>query len=508
MGDLHAAHAAEGSLVSARAVYFAWLAAARPRSRTARGQDSPRANMLVLDQFRSQNPSHEVNKSTRTSMPTKRSTVANKPVKRTQMPCATESTAEAEEATTFSSLAISAGSSRAIRDVLQFEVLTKVQSMTLPLALAGHDVVAKARTGSGKTLAFLLPTIEFLAANAGSLGRGVHAVTLSPTRELAAQIQLQCSSLTKFQPEVSSRAVLGGSVVKLDVQQLRKTPPSMLIATPGRLHDLLLNHGLEKLFRALRVLILDEADQLLGLGFRKEIDGILHALRPTSSERQTLLFSATLPEDVRSLARSVTRKERRKVVDAISAGPGVLQTNARVEQCVTVTTAHAHGAELLSLLRQLGSSATDRQRQHKVLVFFPTARMVTPHLDPLFTRRLSPPHTSASPARVPPFACHFPHTSASPARVPPFACHFALRLVYAPAVRRYSSTPLSSRAPSPPPPPPPPPPAPKRRPTSLTPLPPRPSLPSGSSRSTRDRPSLPSGSSRSTLGSPKPLARR
>ena len=306
-------------------------------------------------------------------------TIAKKPGKKSQKLRVADSPVTEEEATTtFPSLTISAGSSRAIRDVLRFDHLTKVQSMTLPLALAGNDVIAKSRTGSGKTLAFLLPTIELLATAAGSLGRGVHAIALSPTRELAAQIQAQCFALVKFHPAISSRAVLGGSAVKLDVQLLRQQPPSVLIATPGRLHDLLLNHGLEKTFSVLRVLILDEADQLLGLGFQKELDAILTALRPTRSHRQTFLFSATLPEDVRTLARSVTRKDRRKVVDAIGGGAGAVQTNAQVHQSLTVCSAHAHGAELLSLLRQLGSSATDPHRQHKLLVFFPTARMVRP----------------------------------------------------------------------------------------------------------------------------------
>ena len=162
----------------------------------------------------------------------------------------------------FASLAISAASKRAIHDVLHFSECTEVQSKTLPLALKGHDVIAKARTGSGKTLAFLLPTIEILAAKADTLERGVHAVVLSPTRELAAQIQTQCTALIKHQHTLTSRVVLGGSVVKLDVQLLRKQPPSLLIATPGRLYDLLRNHGLEKVFRVVRVLILDEADQV------------------------------------------------------------------------------------------------------------------------------------------------------------------------------------------------------------------------------------------------------
>lgn len=153
----------------------------------------------------------------------------------------------------FSELSISLASKRAISEVLRFVECTEVQSQALPLALAGHDVIAKARTGSGKTLAFLLPTVERLAARAGTLPRGVHAIVLSPTRELAAQIELQCAALIKHhRPLLSSHAVLGGTAVKLDVQRLRKAPPSVLVATPGRLLDLMRGHGLEKSFLALQ----------------------------------------------------------------------------------------------------------------------------------------------------------------------------------------------------------------------------------------------------------------
>ena len=192
--------------------------------------------------------------------------------------------------TTFDSLAISTASKRAIKEHLRFTECTDVQAQTLPHALAGFDVIAKARTGSGKTLAFLLPTVELLAAKAGALPSGVHAVVLSPTRELSAQIQTQCEALLKYHATLSSRTVLGGSAVKVDVQLLRKQPPSVLIATPGRLSDLMNNHGLEKTFASLRVLILDEADQLLSLGFKKEIDAILRSLDSTRAVRQTLLF--------------------------------------------------------------------------------------------------------------------------------------------------------------------------------------------------------------------------
>ena len=178
------------------------------------------------------------------------SAVLDRPTKKKLAPSPSTSVGPVQA---FSELSISVASKRAISEVLRFVECTEVQSQTLPLALAGHDVIAKARTGSGKTLAFLLPTVERLAARAGTLPRGVHAIVLSPTRELAAQIQVQCAALIKHhRPLLSSHAVLGGTAVKLDVQRLRKAPPSVLVATPGRLLDLMLGHGLEKTFLSLQ----------------------------------------------------------------------------------------------------------------------------------------------------------------------------------------------------------------------------------------------------------------
>lgn len=133
----------------------------------------------------------------------------------------------------------------------------------------------------------------------------------------------------------------------------------------------------------LRVLVLDEADTLLGMGFKKEVHAIVAAL---PSSRQTLLFSATFPEDVQRLAREATRRDgSTALVDVVGAGS---QTNAHVQQSVTLCTQQAQGGELLSLLRQLGSARLGAERSgggsgggsgrrpHKAIVFFPTGRMV------------------------------------------------------------------------------------------------------------------------------------
>ena len=148
----------------------------------------------------------------------------------------------------FSELSISVASKRAISEVLR-RGCTEVQSQALPLA-SPATTSSPRREPAQQALAFLLPTVERLAARAGTLPRGARDAL---TDELAAQIELQCAALIKHhRPLLSSHAVLGGTAVKLDVQRLRKAPPSLLVATPGRLLDLMRGHGLEKSFLALQ----------------------------------------------------------------------------------------------------------------------------------------------------------------------------------------------------------------------------------------------------------------
>jgi len=269
----------------------------------------------------------------------------------------------------FASLGLSPLTARAVAEVLRYETMTLVQEATLPVALQGKDVIAKAKTGTGKTIGFLLPTIERLVAS-GARGGAIHALAISPTRELASQIREEAEQLLTFHKQASgfsSLVVVGGTNVSSDIAKLRARPPTLLVATPGRLNDLLANHGLDKLVASLRTLIFDEADQLLEMGFRPDVERILNALRPSASTRQTLLFSATLPKDVLAVAKFATRDAL--LVDTV--GDEEQQTNEHVPQCATVTPLKAQAAELLALLRALKRGATP----HKIVVFFATARL-------------------------------------------------------------------------------------------------------------------------------------
>ena len=134
----------------------------------------------------------------------------------------------------FSSLSLSAPTARAVTEVLCYESMTLVQEATLPVAMQGHDIIAKAKTGTGKTIGFLLPTIERIVRTGGGQG-AILALAISPTRELASQIRAECEQLITFhKPQLSSLVVFGGTDVKKDVGKLRSSPPSILVGTPGR----------------------------------------------------------------------------------------------------------------------------------------------------------------------------------------------------------------------------------------------------------------------------------
>src|ERR1700744_1524321 len=176
---------------------------------------------------------------------------------------------------------------------------TPIQSQAIPVILEGKDLIACAQTGTGKTASFLLPVLEFI-------GRDEHrkhtsALILSPTRELAQQIDQQIEGLAYF-TGISSIAVFGGGDGHVYEQQRRgiQNNVNIIIATPGRLiaH---LTSGVLKL-NHLSHLILDEADRMLDMGFYDDIMKIVSYL---PKKRQTLMFSATMPGRIRSLAKSI-----------------------------------------------------------------------------------------------------------------------------------------------------------------------------------------------------------
>jgi superfamily II DNA/RNA helicase len=168
-----------------------------------------------------------------------------------------------------------------------------IQAKALPSALAGRDLFGQAQTGSGKTLAFAIPVV----AAAGERSSGPFALIMVPTRELCAQV---AEEFRKIGGNLVTMSAFGGTAVKKDIARLDKGI-DILVATPGRLADLY-ERGVLKLDQV-RILVLDEADRMLDLGFMYDMDWIIRRL---PKERQTMLFSATLVPSVRQLARRYT----------------------------------------------------------------------------------------------------------------------------------------------------------------------------------------------------------
>jgi ATP-dependent RNA helicase RhlE len=190
----------------------------------------------------------------------------------------------------------------------KFVTPTPVQAQAIPPALEGRDVVATAQTGTGKTLAFVLPILEALLRQPST---GVQAVVLSPTRELAIQIQEVFSSLAAGTGIRASIAV-GGLGERPQLQAIRKGA-QVLIATPGRLNDFL-KRNLVKLGTA-RILVLDEADRMLDMGFLPAIKTIVATL---PRQRQTLCFSATIEHSVANLIQAHVTNPVRVAVGSIT----------------------------------------------------------------------------------------------------------------------------------------------------------------------------------------------
>jgi len=173
-------------------------------------------------------------------------------------------------------------------------------------------VLGRARTGTGKTLAFLLPALESaLRGGYSKNDKSVGVLVVSPTRELAMQIGEQARALTSCHDGLNSQVMYGGSSRGEDVRKLERSLPAILVATPGRLNDHLEstylrgNRSFSDIMSNTRVLVLDETDRLLDMGFREDIRTTISHLDP---DRQTLLFSATIPPDVRKvMARTMKR---------------------------------------------------------------------------------------------------------------------------------------------------------------------------------------------------------
>jgi len=198
--------------------------------------------------------------------------------------------------TTFSELPLSSALQQKLA-AAQFTTPTPIQAQTIPHVLAGKDVLATAQTGTGKTLAFLIPIIERLQQESS---RQIHALVLLPTRELAMQVNTEYEKLRSKQLPKSA-LVIGGLSEKAQITALR-AGASLVIATPGRLQDFITRNLVD--LRPLKILVLDEADRMMDMGFLPAIRRIIAVL---PERRQTLCFSATMEQSVAGLVHDSMR---------------------------------------------------------------------------------------------------------------------------------------------------------------------------------------------------------
>ncbi|HEY5761570.1 MAG TPA: ATP-dependent RNA helicase DbpA [Rhodocyclaceae bacterium] len=201
------------------------------------------------------------------------------------------------ESTSFDSLPLAPAQQEILRQ-LEYRTMTPIQAASLPLALAGRDLIAQAKTGSGKTAAFALP----LLARLNQRHFAVQALVLCPTRELAEQVSQEIRRLARFASNIKVLTLCGGSTMRPQMSSLEHGA-HVVVGTPGRIMDHLERGSLR--LDDLNTLVLDEADRMLDMGFH---DDIVYVAKRCPAQRQTLLFSATYPERIAELAARFLRQ--------------------------------------------------------------------------------------------------------------------------------------------------------------------------------------------------------
>ncbi|KAI0376871.1 DEAD-domain-containing protein [Hypomontagnella monticulosa] len=237
----------------------------------------------------------------------------------------------------------------------EFKAPTPIQAASWPFGLSGRDIVGVAETGSGKTIAFGLPLVSAVLGMSATKGSGrIHAVVVSPTRELAIQTGEQLARLGSL-VGLKTVCVYGGA--SKDDQRVMLRKADIIVATPGRLKDFL-EEGAVKLDAA-KFVVLDEADRMLDKGFEDDIKRII-GCTPRKENRQTLMFTATWPQSVQALASTFMMSPVKIQIGGNESGE--LQANARIEQRVEVVDPRGKESRLLQLLKA-------QPKNERVLVF-------------------------------------------------------------------------------------------------------------------------------------------
>ena len=193
----------------------------------------------------------------------------------------------------FDELDLQAPLLRAVTE-MGFEEMTPIQAQAIPVVLSGQDIIGQAQTGTGKTAAFGLPILQSIDPK----NKALQAVILCPTRELAIQVSEEMHKFAKFLHGVKIVPIYGGQEIVRQIKAL-KAGTQIVIGTPGRVMDHMRRKTVK--FDHVKLVALDEADEMLNMGFREDIETIL---RDVPEERQTLLFSATMPQPIMEIART------------------------------------------------------------------------------------------------------------------------------------------------------------------------------------------------------------
>lgn len=241
---------------------------------------------------------------------------------------------------TFKDLGVQSEYIKGLKE-LGIKTPTEIQEKTIPKLLQSKtDFIGLAQTGTGKTAAYGLPVLHSVDSSSAV----VQALILSPTRELVQQIKKQLFKFTKYTSEkIFVEAVYGGEKIEKQINRLQR-PTHVIVATPGRLIDLIEKGSIN--LRSIQTLVLDEADEMMSMGFKKELDTILNY---TSGSRNTWLFSATMPEEIqRIIAKYMDSKAERAVVNKDSL------VNANISHQYIITSIENKSNVLVNLLDKFG----------------------------------------------------------------------------------------------------------------------------------------------------------
>lgn len=240
---------------------------------------------------------------------------------------------------------------KAVRE-MGFQEASPIQEQAIPYLLEGRDIIGQAQTGTGKTAAFAIPLIERIQSTDGR----VQAIVLCPTRELALQVTHEIQKLGKYKRNLNAITIYGGQSIERQIQALKRQP-QIVIGTPGRTLDLIRRGSLE--LDTVQTVVLDEADEMLNRGFRPDIERIL---KQTSRSRQTVFFSATMPQAILEL----TAKYQREALHVKAAQHD--QPLVKIEQCYFEVQKSEKLAALTQLLahHQVGRALVFCNTKHKV----------------------------------------------------------------------------------------------------------------------------------------------